>query len=48
MAGFLSKLKAGLQKTASIFTPVSDLIKGERKVDESFWEDLEEARNNFV
>lgn len=43
MAGFLNKLKAGLQKTASVFTPVSDLIKGERKVDDSFWEDLEES-----
>lgn len=43
MAGFLSKLKAGLKKTASVFTPVSGLLKGERKVDDAFWEELEES-----
>ena len=43
MAGFLSRLKEGLKKTAAVFSPMKNLIKGERKVDASFWEDLEEA-----
>lgn len=43
MAGFLSKLKNGLKKTASVFTPINSLVKGNRKVDDVFWEDLEEA-----
>ena len=43
MAGFLSKLKNGLKKTASVFTPINSLVKGSREVDETFWEDLEEA-----
>lgn len=43
MAGFLNKLKSGLQKTASVFSPVSGLMHGQRTVDDDFWEDLEES-----
>ncbi len=43
MAGFLSKLKNGLKKTASVFTPVNSLIKGNRVVDNAFWDELEES-----
>ena len=43
MAGFLSRLKEGLRKTASVFSPIRGLMKGERKVDAAFWEELEEA-----
>lgn len=43
MAGFLNRLKAGLRKTAAVFSPVSSALKGERKIDANFWEELEES-----
>ena len=43
MAGFLSKLKNGLKKTASVFAPVNNLIKGTRVIDDAFWDELEES-----
>lgn len=43
MAGFLSKLKDGLKKTASVFSPVTNLVKGSRVIDEAFWDELEES-----
>lgn len=43
MAGFFSRLKAGLRKTATVLnTPIGELLRG-RKLDEDFLEELEEA-----
>lgn len=43
MAGFFSRLKAGLRKTASVLnTPIGELLRG-RRLDEDLLEELEEA-----
>ena len=43
MAGFFSRLKESLKKTAAIFSPVAAAARPERKVDAAFWDELEEA-----